>query len=104
MAYMVTQRAHEIGIRMALGARGFDVLKLIIGQGTRLVMCGLAVGLVAALIVTRLMTSLFYGVSASDPATYMVVVLFLSTTALLACYLPASRATKVDPLTTLRYE
>jgi putative ABC transport system permease protein len=104
MAYMVTQRTHEIGIRMALGARRFDVLKLIIGQGTRLVMCGLVAGLVAAFIVTRLMTSLFYGVSASDPATYIVAVLFLSAVALLACYIPASRATKVDPLTALRCE
>jgi putative ABC transport system permease protein len=103
-AYMVTQRTHEIGIRMALGARRIDVLKLIIGQGTRLVMCGLAIGLVAAFIVARLLTSLFYGVSASDPATYIVVVLFLSAIALLACYIPASRATKVNPLTALRYE
>ncbi len=104
MAYMVTQRTHEIGIRVALGARRFDVLKLIIGQGTRLVMCGLALGLLAAFIVTRLMTSLFYGVSATDPVTYIVVVLFLSAIALLACYIPASRATKVDPLIALRYE
>ncbi|HEY0320071.1 MAG TPA: ABC transporter permease [Pyrinomonadaceae bacterium] len=104
MAYSVAQRTHEIGIRMALGARRLDVLKLILGQGTRLVMCGVVVGLIAAFIVTRLMAGLFYGVSASDPATFISVVLFLSIIALLACYIPASRATKVDPLIALRYE
>lgn len=104
MAYAVAQRTHEIGIRMALGASRFDVLKLILGQGARLVMWGVACGLIAAFIMTRLMTGLFYGVSASDPATFIAVVLFLSIIALLACYIPASRATKVDPLIALRYE
>ena len=104
MAYTVTQRTHEIGIRMALGAGRIDVIGLILKQGAGLVACGLGAGLCAAFIVTRLMAGLFYGVKASDPATFVAVALLMSSVALLACYIPASRATKVDPLIALRRE
>jgi putative ABC transport system permease protein len=80
------------------------VLKLILGQGTKLVLCGVVLGLGAAVIVTRLMASLFFGVSATDPATFILVVLFLGMISMLACYIPASRATKVDPMIALRHE
>jgi putative ABC transport system permease protein len=103
-AYTVAQRTHEIGIRMALGAGRGDVLRLVVGQGSRLVLCGLAIGLAAALAVTRLMAGLFYGVSASDPATFALVGLSLCAVAILACYVPASRAARVDPRIVLRGE
>ncbi|HEV2861461.1 MAG TPA: ABC transporter permease [Pyrinomonadaceae bacterium] len=103
-AYAVTQRRREIGIRMALGARPGDVLRLVVGRGTRLIVCGVCLGLVAAFVLTRLMAGMFYGVSASDPATFTLVGLSLCAVAVLACYVPASRAAKVDPLTVLRGE
>jgi predicted permease len=104
ISYAVIQRTHEIGIRMALGASPRDVLQLIINHGLRLVLVGIGIGLGGALALTRLMKTLLFGVSATDPPTFTVIALLLAFVALLACWVPARRATKVDPITVLRSE
>ncbi len=103
-AYNVAQRTREIGIRIALGARGNDVLRLVVGQGARLALIGVVLGMMGAFALTRLMASMIYGVSAADPLTFFAVAFLLAFVALTACYIPARRAMRVDPLVALRYE
>jgi putative ABC transport system permease protein len=104
ISYSVSQRTGEIGIRMALGAQPLDVLKLIVSQGLILTLIGLALGLAGALALTRLMAGLLYGVSATDPLTFAAIALLLTSVALLASYIPARRAMRIDPLVALRHD
>jgi putative ABC transport system permease protein len=104
MAYSTTQRRHEIGIRLALGAGGSDVLRLVVGQGMRLVLIGLAAGLFGAWVLSRVLASQLFGITAQDPLTYVTVALLLGVVALAATWLPAQRATRVDPMISLRTE
>jgi predicted permease len=104
VSYSVAQRAHEIGVRMALGARTSNVLRMIVGHGLKLVLIGVAIGLLAASILTRLMESLLFGISATDPVTFVAIPVLLVGAATLASYIPARRATRIDPLRALRYE
>jgi len=104
MSYVTTRRTQEIGVRLALGASQTEVMQLILKQGLRLVVVGVALGLVSAIIVTRAMKTMLFGLSSTDPVTYVVLTLLLTAVALLACYLPARRAMKVDPLIALRQE
>jgi putative ABC transport system permease protein len=104
MAFMVSQRTQEMGIRMALGAQQRDVFGLVLGQGIRLIALGLLIGLAGALGVTRLLSSMLYGVTPGDPLTHALVSCLLAGAALLACYIPARSATRVDPMAALRHE
>ena len=104
ISYLVNERTHEIGIRLALGATRTKILKMILRQGLELAIAGAALGLVGALIVSRLMAGLLYGVSPTDPLTFVGVTLVLTAVALAASYIPAMRAMRVDPLVALRYE
>jgi len=104
VAYSVSERTHEIGVRLALGAQRRDVLAMIVGRGMVMTAIGTAVGLVSGLAVTRVMSSLLFGVSATDPATFALITAVLAAVALVACYIPARRATRVDPMRALRIE
>jgi ABC-type antimicrobial peptide transport system permease subunit len=104
ISYLVSQRTREIGVRVALGAQRSDVLRLILSEGARLILFGVAIGLAASLGLTRLLATILFGVRASDPVTLIFVSVILSAVALLACYIPARRATRVDPIVALRYE
>jgi ABC-type antimicrobial peptide transport system permease subunit len=104
MAYAVVSRTREIGVRRALGAQTNNLLRLIIGEGMRLAAIGFAIGLIAALALTRFVSSLLYGVTPTDPLTFAGALGILTVAVLVACYVPALRALRVDPVTALRYE
>jgi putative ABC transport system permease protein len=104
IAYSVVRRVHEMGIRIALGAQHRDVLRLVIGQGMLLLAVGMIIGTLGALALTRALASFLYGIRPTDPVTFVAVVAILAGVAFLACYIPARRATRVDPMIALRYE
>ena len=104
MAFLVQTRTHEIGVRMALGATARDVFKLIVGRGMKLTVIGVVIGVAGAIAVTRLLHGLLFNTSATDPFIFIAISILLSVAAFLACYIPARRAAKVDPLIALRYE
>jgi putative ABC transport system permease protein len=104
ISYLVTQQTHEIGIRMALGAKSSEVLKMILSRGLTLFFLGMAIGLAGSLVLTRLIVALLYSVSPTDARTFVIVSLILTAVALGACLVPARRATRVDPMVALRYE
>ena len=104
ISYFVSQRTREVGIRLALGAQRRDILRLILGEGTKLALLGIGIGIAAALLLTRFMAGLLYGVSARDPLTFIAVALVLLAVALVASCIPALRAMRVDPMIALRYE
>ena len=104
MSYSVTQRTHEIGIRLAIGAQPRDVFRMIVGHGMLLTFVGIGAGLLGAFGLTRLMATMLFGVKPTDPLTFIGVALLLTLVALFACYIPGRRATKVDPVDSLRYE
>jgi putative ABC transport system permease protein len=104
ISHLVSQRTREIGVRVALGAQRSDVLRLILSEGARLILFGVAIGLAASLGLTRLLATILFGVRTSDPVTLIFVSVILSAVAFLACYIPAQRATRVDPMVALRYE
>jgi ABC-type antimicrobial peptide transport system permease subunit len=104
LSYLVGQRIPEIGIRLALGAQRDDVLRLILGEGLRMAFLGVAIGLAGALALSRLLADLLFGISAADPVTFAGVAVLLTAIAIAACYIPARRAMRVDPIVALRYE
>jgi putative ABC transport system permease protein len=104
ISYGVTERTHEIGLRVALGAQQADILGMVLRQGLLLALTGVAIGMLSAFGATRLMSSLLFGTSSSDPVTYTAVICILTTAALAACYIPALRASQVDPMVALRYQ
>ncbi len=104
MAYAVNQRTHEIGIRTALGAQRRDVLRLVLGDGAKLVCFGIAIGIAGAIVLTRLMTTLLFEVKPTDPETFAIVPIVLAIVALAACYVPTRRAMRVDPMVALRHD